>query len=72
MFLFIDRFIRGALAGIIASLCMLALNFFSCYILQFSKQTWLESISQLVSGQLPKDNLDFIAAFGSFIILMYF
>lgn len=67
-FLFKDRLLRGALAGIIASLCMIAFNFFSYYILHFAQQTWIESLSQLVLGQSPKDILDFIAAFGSFII----
>lgn len=66
--MFKDRLLRGALAGIIASLFMLTWNFFSRYIVHFAKQTWLESLSQLVLGHSPKDIMDFIAAFGSFII----
>lgn len=66
--MFKDRLLRGALAGIIASLCMIAWNLFSYYILHFAKHTWLESLSQLVLGQPSKDILDFIAAFGSLII----
>jgi len=66
--LFKDRLLRGALAGIISSLFMLAWNLFSYYILHFAKVTWLESLSQLVLGQPPKDILDFLAAFGSLII----
>lgn len=66
--MFKDRLLRGALAGIIASLFMLAWNLFSYYILHFAKVTWLESLSQLVLGQPPKDISDFLAAFGSLII----
>ncbi|MCO1602422.1 hypothetical protein [Desulfosporosinus nitroreducens] len=68
--MFKDRLIRGAIAGIIASLCMLAWNFFSFYILLFAKQTWLESINESTCIRtVNKRQLDFIAAFGSFIIL---
>lgn len=62
-----DRLLRSALAGVIASLWILAWDSLSFYLLHFTRSTWVRGLVQLAMGHPPQDTLNYLVG----IVLLF-
>lgn len=57
-----DRFLRGFLAGVIASLIQNTVNLFSYHVLNYAKKRYLDFASEMLLGRMPETLFEAIFA----------